>query len=88
MLAALLMLSFMLVQFASALHSTEHPFHVKDQSCSAFIAADKSKTDIAPNAICDCSFVLAHAELPVFLPIPATTEVRVYLSRAPPFADA
>lgn len=44
---ALLLVVFVMMQFFSVVHATEHPFHDAEVSCDSFHAIEKSKTTAA-----------------------------------------
>ena len=77
-------LLFVLVQYASILHATEHPFHGDDASCEIFHAVEKSKSIVADakGSVLSARF----DDLYVMRTVGriASAAVRPYRSRAPP----
>ena len=80
-------LLFVLVQYASILHATDHPFHADEVSCETFHAIEKSKF-LAVDA--------EHSTLPVrygdqvhlaIVDSVVSTPARAYHSRAPPVSS-
>ena len=80
-------LLFVLVQYASILHATDHPFHADEVSCETFHAIEKSKF-LATDS--------QHPALPVHygnqihlavVDSVVSTSARAYHSRAPPVSS-
>ena len=80
-------LLFVLVQYASILHATDHPFHADEVSCDTFHAVEKSKF-LAVDA--------EHSALPVhygdqihlaIVDAVVSTTVLRYNPRAPPVSS-
>ena len=80
-------LLFVLVQYASILHATDHPFHADEVSCEIFHAIEKSKflaTDSEHSA-----FDVRYGDQihPWIVNSVVTTTAPTYHSRAPPVSS-
>jgi len=79
-----LALLFVLVQFATVLHASEHPFHVEDASCDAFLAVEKSKSSLVDSgATVTTSYFIDSISAGTDAPF-VSNLVTAYQSRAPP----
>lgn len=80
-------LLFVLVQYASILHATDHPFHADEVSCETFHAIEKSKFLAAD--VEQCALPVQHGnqiDLTIVDSV-VSTPARAYQSRAPPVSS-
>ena len=80
-------LLFVLVQYASILHATEHPFHADEVSCEIYFAIEKSKLVTADSERFAIPVRYRDQVHPWIVNSVVTTTTHTYRSRAPPVSS-